>query len=276
MATASERYFPPEEIRGTILERIVSDRLPEIASAKSKLPAESIMTALDRAPEVRSLKHRLLRQAGIIAEIKRASPSAGLFREDFDPARIAVELEQAGAAAISVLTEANYFRGGLETLAALRWHVFVPLLRKDFIVDGYQILEARLAGADAVLLIAALLDQAQISHLRGVAEELRMDALVEVHSEAELERTLNARSTFVGVNSRDLRSFEVSLDTCRRLAPMFPRDVVAVAESGLRTVEDIRSLQQLGYRGFLIGGTLMRAKSPGEELSRLVEACGKS
>ncbi len=276
MAITSDRYSPPEEIKGTILERIVSDRLPEIASAKSKLPAESIRAALSRAPEVRSLKHSLMRQTGIIAEIKRASPSAGVFRNDFDPVRIAVDFERAGAVAISVLTEANYFRGELETLATLRWHVSLPLLRKDFIVDEYQILEARLAGADAVLLIAGLLDQAQISHLRAVAEDLSMDVLVEVHSEAELERALDAHSTLVGVNSRDLRSFEIDLDTCRRLAAMLPRDVIAVAESGLRTAEDIRELHQLGYRGFLIGGTLMRAKSPGEELARLVGAARKS
>ncbi len=276
MSFADLKYSPPKEIRGTILERIVVDRLPEISSAKSKLPAESIRTALGRAPEVRSLKRRLARRVGIIAEIKRASPSAGLFREDFDPVRIAADYEMAGAAAISIVTEANYFLGALETLASLRWRTSLPLLRKDFIVDEYQILEARLAGADAVLLIAALLEQDRIRHLRSVAEDLLMDALVEVHSEAELERALQAGSSFVGVNSRDLRSFEISLDTCRRLAAMLPRDIVAVAESGLQTPDDIRDLLRLGYRGFLIGGKLMRAESPGEELSRLVEACKKS
>jgi indole-3-glycerol phosphate synthase len=272
MTAISRKYGLPAEIKGTILEKIVTARLPEIAGAKSKLPADSLQMVLDRAPQIRSLKRSLMRQPGVIAEIKKASPSAGLLRQDFDPAAIADEYQKAGAAAISVVTEANFFRGGLETLAALRWRTGLPLLRKDFVVDPYQVLEARHAGADAVLLIAALLDEPSLTELRGYVEELGMDALVEVHTEAELERALEAGSTLIGVNSRDLRSFEVSLDVCVRLAARLPRESTAVAESGIRAPEDIRRLAGAGYRGFLIGEPLMRAASPGAALAQFVSA----
>jgi indole-3-glycerol phosphate synthase len=152
--------------------------------------------------------------------------------------------------------------------------VDLPLLRKDFIVDAYQIQEARLAGADAVLLIAALLPGASLRDLRVCAEDLGMDALVEVHTESELEHALEAGARVIGVNNRDLRSFEVSLDVCRRLAPRLPRETVAVAESGLRTPEDVRSLVQAGFRGFLIGESLMRSSSPEKALAEFVSALG--
>jgi indole-3-glycerol phosphate synthase len=264
------KYRVPDGLKGTILEQIMANRLPEIAGAKIKFPAESLQMVLDRAPRVRSLKRSLMRQPGIIAEIKKASPSAGLLRSDFDPRTIASAYVKAGASAISVVTESRFFQGGLETLAALRWCADVPLLRKDFIVDPYQVLEARHAGADAVLLIAALLEGASLKELRACVEELGMDALVEVHSEAELERALSAGATLIGVNSRDLRSFEVSLDVCVRLAALLPREAVAVAESGIRTAEDIRRLASAGYRGFLIGESLMRAPSPGAALAEFV------
>lgn len=276
MTAISRKYSLPAELKGTILGKIVTARLPEIAGAKSKLPAESLRMVFDRAPQIRSLKRSLMRHPGVIAEIKKASPSAGLLRRDFDPAAIADEYQKAGAAAISVVTEANFFRGGLETLAALRWRTGLPLLRKDFVVDPYQVLEARHAGADAVLLIAALLDEPSLTELRGYVEELGMDALVEVHTEAELERALEAGSTLIGVNSRDLRSFEVSLDVCVRLAARLPREATAVAESGIRAPEDIRRLAGAGYRGFLIGEPLMRAASPGAALAQFVSAIGKA
>lgn len=270
MTTTVETYRLPARLKGTMLERIMAARLPEVESTKRKYPGESIRMALVRAPQIRSLKQTLMRRPGIIAEIKKASPSAGLLRPHFEPATIADEYQKAGAAAISVVTEANFFQGGLETLAGLRWHTDLPLLRKDFIVDPYQVLEARHAGADAVLLIAALLDGASLKELRCSVEELDMDALVEVHTEEELERALGAGSTLIGVNSRDLRSFEVSLDVCRRLAACLPREAVAVAESGIRTAEDVRRLAKIGYRGFLIGEPLMRAASPGAALAEFV------
>ncbi len=272
MTVSAENYRPPAEIQDTILQQIVAARIPEILSAKSRLPAESIRTALDRAPQVRSIPQALRRRAGVIAEIKRASPSAGVLRRELDPALIAAEYRKAGAAALSVVTEPVFFRGGLETLASLRWRSSLPLLRKDFVVDPYQALEARLAGADAVLLIAALLDESALRELRRGIEGLGMDALVEVHTEQELARAIGAGSTFIGVNSRDLRSFQVSLDVCLRLAAGLPRDAVAVAESGIRTPQDVRRLADAGYRGFLVGEALMRAESPGAALAGLVSS----
>jgi len=272
MTATAEKYRLPAELRDTVLQQIIGARLPEIVSAKAKLPAESIRMALDRAPEVRSIRRTLRQKPGVIAEIKRASPSAGSLRQDFDPIRIADEYRQAGAAALSIVTEPVFFHGGLEILASLRWKSNLPLLRKDFVVDAYQALEARLAGADAVLLIAALLDEEALRELRVCIEDLGMDALVEVHTERELERALKAGSSLIGVNNRDLRSFQVSLDICLRLANGLPRDGVAIAESGIRTPQDIRRLADAGYRGFLIGEALMRAAAPGAALAGLVSS----
>jgi indole-3-glycerol phosphate synthase len=264
-------YQLPEALKGTILEQIMHTKVHEILGAQKKLPAISMESVLDRAPEVRSLKKALTRRnPAIIAEIKKASPSSGLIRKDFDPEKIAREYEVSGAAAISVLTEAQHFQGGLEILASLRWTVKLPLLRKDFIVDHYQILEARHAGADAVLLIAALLDSASLKQLRLEAERYGMEALVEIHSEAELQKALDSGATLIGVNNRDLRTFEVSLDTAFKMAPLMPESVLAVAESGIRTADDIRRLVNAGYSGFLVGEQLMRSLSPGEALTKLI------
>ncbi len=264
-------YRLPEDLQGTILDDIMQSKVREVAGAKRKWPAAAVRNALERASDVRSLKKSLLRRSpAIIAEIKRSSPSAGLIRPDFDPVAIAREYEEAGAAAISVVTDGKHFGGSLETLARLRWHAGVPLLRKDFIVDPYQILEARHANADSVLLIAALLDSQELRDLREEAEATGMEALVEVHGEGELEKALSTGATLIGVNNRDLRTFEVSLDVCLRIAPLLPAEVTAVAESGIRTAEDIRRLAAAGYRGFLVGERLMRAKSPGSALKELL------
>ncbi len=272
MIVPASQYQLPDALRGTILEKIVNLRIPAINEAKVKLPADSILSSLDRAPEIRSLKRSLQLRAGIIAEIKRASPSAGRIRDDFDPRAIADEYRKAGAAAISVVTERVFFKGVLEDLASLRWSVRLPLLRKDFIVDPYQILEARLAGADAVLLLAVLHAARPLERLIESTEALGMDALVEVHDEVELERALEAGASLIGVNNRDLKNFQVSLDVSLRLAPGIPDGVIKVTESGLRTEEDIRRLTAAGYRGFLIGESLLRATSPGRALSPLVAA----
>jgi indole-3-glycerol phosphate synthase len=263
-------YRLPASLRGTILDRIVTARIPEVESAKTRLPAESIRSVLERAPGIRSLKRTLERRPGIIPEIKKASPSAGVLRADFDPLVAGSAFQKAGAAAISVVTEANFFRGCLETLAALRWNVSVPLLRKDFVVDPYQALEARHAGSDAVLLIAALFDRDGLGAMRRQVEDLGMDALVEVHSEEELDRALEAGAGMIGVNNRDLTSFEVSLEVCLRLAARLPGGIVAVAESGMRTADDVRRAADAGYRGFLIGEALMRASVPAAELADLI------
>jgi indole-3-glycerol phosphate synthase len=180
-----------------------------------------------------------------------------LIRKDFDFIAIAREYMKSGAAALSVITEVQHFGGGLEILASLRWNSALPLLRKDFIIDRYQILEARHAGADAILLIAALLDPAALKDLRTEAERWGMDVLVEVHNETELERAVESGATMIGVNNRDLRTFEVSLDVSLNLAREMPKDVLPVAESGIRTAQDLRRLSDAGYRGFLVGEHLM-------------------
>lgn len=274
MTIHAAKYKLPLDLKGTMLDQIVTARIPEIEGAKLKLSAESLRMAFARMPAVRSLKKTLMRRPGIIAEIKKASPSAGLLRPDFDPSAIAAAYVKAGASAISVVTEANFFRGWLETLATLRWQVEVPLLRKDFIIDPYQIFEARHAGADAVLLIAALFEGPALKELLSCAEELGMEALVEVHTESELEQARNAGAALIGVNNRDLRTFEVSLDVSLRLAASMPREAVAIAESGLHTGQDVRRLADAGFRGFLIGEALMRASAPGAALSGFVSALG--
>jgi indole-3-glycerol phosphate synthase len=264
-------YQLPENLKDTVLERIMRAKVHEIIGAKNKFPADSIESVLDRAPEVRSLKQALISHSpAIIAEIKKASPSAGVIRMDFDPVKIAREYQDSGAAALSVITEVRHFQGGLEILALLRWNAKLPLLRKDFIVDPYQVLEARHAGADAVLLIAALLDASSLKNLKNEAERLGMDALVEVHNESELQKSLDAGATLIGINNRDLRTFEMSLDVAINIARLLPREVVAVAESGIRTADDIRKLANAGYRGFLVGEQLMRSPSPGAALSELI------
>jgi indole-3-glycerol phosphate synthase len=273
MLQRASDYRVPEAIRGTILEKIMHVRVHELIGAMEKFPAPSMQNSLEHAPEVRSFKKSLIRRSpAVIAEIKKASPSAGVIRKDFDPLAMAREYEDSGAAALSVLTEVQHFQGGLEILATLRWNLKLPLLRKDFIIDSYQVLEARHAGADAVLLIAALLDKDALKSLRSEAESLGMEALVEVHNEAELKKSLDSGATLVGVNNRDLRTFEVSLGVSVALAPMLPKEVLAVAESGIRTADDIKLLSDAGYRAFLVGESLMRAASPGDALSKLLSA----
>jgi indole-3-glycerol phosphate synthase len=263
-------YHLPDELRGTILETIAYAKVKELIGTMKKFPAQSLKMALGQPAEVRSLRKALGKNPpSIIAEIKKASPSAGILSQSFDPLALALEYQAGGAAAISVVTEATYFQGKLETIARLRWNSCIPLLRKDFLIDSYQVFEARHAGADAVLLIAALLDDADLRNLRVLAEEYGMDALVEVHSERELERALESGATMIGVNNRDLRTFKVSLDNSLNLASRIPKGVLAVAESGIQTADDVQRLADAGYRGFLVGETLMRSPSPRKALIQL-------
>lgn len=270
MKTAIE-YRLPANLEGTILDRIVTVKVREVMAARRCLPAASLEAARERAGESRSLRAAVDSgpSPAVISEIKKASPSAGIIRRDFDPLAIAGEYRKGGAAGLSVITEVHHFQGSLETLAMLRCHTDLPLLRKDFVVDPYQILEARCAGADAVLLIAALLEAVDLEFLRLEAERLGMDALVEVHNEEELRKALDTGAGFVGVNNRDLRTFKVSLDVSLDLARLIPSGIPAVAESGIKTADDIRTLLAAGYRGFLVGEQLMRAPSPGEALREL-------
>ncbi len=209
----------------------------------------------------------------IIAECKRRSPSRGVLRQEYDPAAIARGYADAGAAAISVLTEPTFFDGSLEHLAAVRQAVPVPLLRKDFIVSEYQLYEARAAGADAVLLIVAALSPMEVEALHQHAVALGLDVLVEVHDVAELAIALDAGARIVGVNNRNLRTLQVDVKVSDALMASMPADVVAVSESGLRTAEDLLRLKASGYRAFLIGERFMAAQNPGAELEELISRC---
>jgi indole-3-glycerol phosphate synthase len=195
----------------------------------------------------------------LIAEVKKASPSAGLIRQDFDPVHIARAYERGGAACISVLTDERFFQGSLAHLRLVRSAVDLPLLRKDFILDPVQVLEARALGADAYLLIAAALAEGELGKLLAAGRELGMDALVEVHDEGDLGVALEAGADLIGINNRDLRTFQVGLDVTERLAPLVPAGVVVVAESGIRTCADVRRLKACGIRAVLVGEALMRA-----------------
>jgi indole-3-glycerol phosphate synthase len=212
----------------------------------------------------------------VIAECKRRSPSRGVLRKDYDPVAIAQGYERAGAAAISVLTEPTFFDGALEHLQAVRGGVQCPLLRKDFIVEEYQLLEAVAAGADAVLLIGAALSDVDLARLHGTARTLRLAALVEVHDADELERALAAGAEIVGVNNRNLRTLEVDTRASEAIASRMPKGIIAVSESGLKSGADLERMRALGYQAFLIGEHFMTVSDPGHALAALIGGVGRS
>jgi indole-3-glycerol phosphate synthase len=271
------RIEPPGLLSaGGVLDRIVEAKAGRLDLAKRRAPIEGLapealaIAALSRA---RSLA-AALRQAdrvNVIAEIKQRSPSKGIICEDFDPVRIAESYASGGAAALSVLCEEDFFGGSLAHLEAIRRCVDLPLLRKDFIFDAYQLYESRVAGADAVLLIVAILEDELLAKLIGLANELGLEALVEVHSAEEMTRAARGGASIIGVNNRDLTTFTVDLDTSIQLAPLAPEGAILVSESGINTGPDIRRLRSAGFSGFLVGEHLMRAQDPGEALRRLIE-----
>lgn len=258
----------------------IPDILAQIAENKRRELAASGVTrrSLEPAAEAAIAGRRDFRSAlesrypAVIAEIKQASPSKGVLSTDFDPARIAGQYETGGAAAISVLTDALYFQGSLAHLQTARAATNIPVLRKDFTIDEFHVVEAAAHGADAILLIAALLDESELRSFRELAAEYKMAALVEVHNEAELERALVSNPDIVGVNSRNLHTFEVDLDIAFRLAERIPSGIVRVAESGIRSRADLQRLGEAGYRGFLIGERLMKSADPSSALQELT-AC---
>lgn len=254
-----------------ILDDIVRHRREDVARARAVAPAEELRAR----PLYREARRGFLAALGadrrhVIAEVKRASPSKGLIRADFEPVEIAREYAAAGASCISVLTEERHFQGRGEYLAAIRAAIGVPLLRKDFLFDPYQVVEARALGADAVLLILAMLDDASFGELRAVAETEGLDVLVEVHDDAELERALAAGAPLIGINNRDLRTFETSLAVTERLAARAGTAAILVSESGIDGPADVARLERCGVRRFLVGETLMRAPSPGAKLAELL------
>ena len=255
--------------------------LDQIVAATRRRVSEALRSADLRELERRGQQHvprgfraALERQSrtgpAVIAELKKASPSRGLIRADFDPAGLALELESAGAAALSVLTDVEFFQGSLQNLKQASAACNLPCLRKDFIVDEIQLLEARASRADAVLLIVAALTQPELETLAKKAKDYSLDVLCEVHDDKEFERAIDAGCDLIGVNSRDLRTFTVDLQTAFRLAGLMPKNVVGVAESGIHSGNDIAGLRAAGYRAFLIGESLMKAPSPGDALRTLL------
>jgi len=255
----------------------LSQRLSECTSRSRR---DSDLRALERAAAAhtpRGFRNQLRRVAqdgiavAIIAELKKASPSKGLIRADFRPSELARDLEQAGAAALSVLTDEQFFQGSLDYLREASSSSSLPCLRKDFIVDEFQIVEARANRADAILLIVAALDQKELVSLAKIARSQSLDVLCEAHDEQELQRALDAGCDLIGINSRNLRTFEVNLETAFRLADKIPDACVRVAESGIQSGADIARLRSAGYEAFLIGESLMKAERPGEALAKLTE-----
>jgi indole-3-glycerol phosphate synthase len=256
----------------TILDEIVESKRREVAAAQRRMPIEELEAQAAEAPPVRDFRAALAGPGPIqlIAEVKKASPSAKVIRADFDPVGIARIYQAHGAACISVLTDAPYFQGHLSYLARVRASVAIPLLRKDFLIDEYQVVEARLAGADAVLLIAEILDDVTMARLLERARGLGMAALVEFHDEANLPRVLAAGADLVGINNRDLTRFVTDLDQTLRLRDRIPPDVLLVSESGIRTRDDVERLEAAGVSAILVGEHLMRADDIGLAVERLL------
>ncbi len=257
---------------GTILDTIVASKRREVAAARERTSERELERRLADAPPARPFRAALERPdgVGVIAEVKKASPSAGVLRADFDPVAIARAYAAHGATCLSVLTDEPFFQGHLDYLRAIRRAVDIPLLRKDFILDRYQLLEARLAGADAVLLIAEVLPDPDLGRLFAAARELGMEALVELHDAEQLPRVLAAGAELIGVNNRDLRTFVTRLEHTLDLAPRVPPDRCLVSESGIRTRADLERLRAAGVRAVLVGESLMRAPDVGAALAALL------
>ena len=257
----------------SILQRILERKSEEVAAGHSLVPSAELKARLNDCAPTRGFEH-CLRQAlqngpAIIAEIKKASPSAGVIREDFQPDQIARSYARAGAACLSVLTDKDFFQGDNQYLQQARNACNLPVLRKDFIIDPWQILESRVLGADCILLIAAALEQQQLQALLGQAKEAGLDVLIEVHDEPEMERVLLLDHDLIGVNNRNLNTFETSLATSERLQQMVSGDQLLVTESGIKNVQDVKQMQSCGINTFLVGEAFMREPDPGTALQRM-------
>ena len=258
----------------TILENIVARKYEEVKENRARVSLDELQRLAASADAPRGFAQALRQRAAaqqpaVIAEVKKASPSKGVIRENFNPAEIAVSYQQGGAACLSVLTDIDFFQGSTEYLQQARAACDLPVIRKDFMVDPYQVVEARAMGADCILLIVASLEDGQMAELNAAAVELGMDVLVEVHDGAELDRALQLDTPLVGINNRNLHTFEVSLDTTLQLLPRVPADRLAVTESGILTRADVELMLDNGVYSFLVGEAFMRASDPGAELKRL-------
>ena len=257
-----------------ILQRILARKHEEIAARSAQLPRALLETRIAQAPPLRGFADAIATKIGaglpaVIAEVKKASPSKGVIRPDFDPAAIARSYEAGGAACLSVLTDVDFFQGDDAYLQQARAACSLPVLRKDFVIDPYQVLEARTLGADCILLIVAALDDRRMAELAMLAADLGMDVLVEVHDIDELERALQVPARLLGINNRNLRTFEVSLDTTLALRDAVPRDRILVTESGISAPADVQRMREAGVDAFLVGETFMRDPDPGAALQRL-------
>ncbi|MBE2295388.1 MAG: indole-3-glycerol phosphate synthase TrpC [Phycisphaerales bacterium] len=260
-----------------ILQRILARKAEEIAERQQRLSLQELHRRIASLPTPRSFQGRLeqtiaAHRAAVIAEIKRASPSKGLLRDPFEPAVIAQSYAAAGAACLSILTDRDFFQGHEDYLQEARAACELPVLRKDFIIDPYQIFEARLIGADCILLIVAALEDTVLQQLARLAAELSLDVLVEVHDASELDRALATDAALIGINNRNLRSFETRLDTTLNLLPHVPKDRIVVTESGIHTPADVALMRENGVHAFLVGEAFMRAPDPGEKLVALFGA----
>jgi indole-3-glycerol phosphate synthase len=258
-----------------ILEKIVAVKRDEVAAAKKKRGFASLRSDAEalggQRDFVASLQKRIAGGgAAVIAEIKKASPSKGVLREDFRPAEIAASYDRHGAAALSVLTDVAFFQGSAAYLEAARAAASIPVLRKDFTIDAYQLYQARAMGADAILLIAAILDDSQLADFEAIAQSLGLAVLVEVHDERELDRALRLATPLVGINNRNLRTFETALDTTLAMLPHVPVGRIIVSESGIHTPADVQRLRTAGVQAFLVGEAFMRAPDPGLALASLL------
>jgi indole-3-glycerol phosphate synthase len=257
-----------------ILKKILQQKRMEVEKAKRLLPEQALAERIAHAPAVRDFSGALRAKiaAGfpaVIAEIKKASPSKGVIRPDFDPKTLAFSYETGGAACLSVLTDEKFFQGALSDLVRARSAVSLPVLRKDFIVDSYQLLEARSVGADCVLLIVAALTESELHRFEEIALDLDMSVLVEVHDERELDVALGLRTPLIGVNNRDLRTFKTTIETSISMRTKIPDDRIMVAESGIQSHADVSRLRTTGVPAFLVGESLMRASDPGLALQHL-------
>jgi len=257
-----------------ILDKIIESKKKVLSKSKLECNINQLEVIVDKLPEVLDFKNALKKQntndIRIIAEVKKASPSKGIIREDFDPLKIARQYEANNAAAISILTESEFFMGKLDFLREIKIAVNIPLLRKDFLFDPYQIYEARANGADAVLLIAAILEKSLLEELLFVVKKLSMNALVEVHTKEELKKVLQTDAEIIGINNRNLNTFDTNIQTSIDLMADIPESKVIVTESGIKTKEDIQKLSKAGVDAFLIGESFMRADNPGEMLNSFV------